>query len=125
MALQRLNATAEIARKTHALMMTTSAAKGLMEVLQTNLGPKGTIKMLVSGAGEIKMTKDGNVLLHEMQIQHPIASLIARVATSQDDITGDGTTSCVLLVGELLKQAERSILEGVYPRFIIEGVELA
>ena len=47
-------------------MLMTSAAKGLMEVLQTNLGPRGTIKMLVSGAGEIKMTKDGNVLLHEM-----------------------------------------------------------
>lgn len=125
MALQRLNATAENARKTHALMITTSAARGLMEVLQTNLGPKGTTKMLVSGAGDIKMTKDGNVLLHEMQIQHPVASLIARVATSQDDITGDGTTSCVLLVGELLKQAERSIVEGVHPRLIIEGVELA
>jgi T-complex protein 1 subunit zeta len=125
MALQRLNATAENVRKTHALMMTTSAAKGLMEVLQSNLGPKGTIKMLVSGAGDIKMTKDGNVLLHEMQIQHPVASLIARVATSQDDVTGDGTTSCVLLVGELLRQAERPIVEGTHPRIIIEGVELA
>lgn len=105
-------------------MLMTSAAKGLMEVLQTNLGPRGTIKMLVSGSGEIKMTKDGNVLLHEMQIQHPVASLIARVATSQDDITGDGTTSCVLLVGEILKQAERAILEGVHNSVVIEGIEL-
>tara|TARA_R110002050_G_scaffold155389_4_gene283348 strand:- start:488 stop:667 length:180 start_codon:yes stop_codon:yes gene_type:complete len=53
-------------------------------------------------------------------MQHPVASLIARVATSQDDITGDGTTSNVLLVGELLKQAERHIVEGVHPRVIIE-----
>ena len=47
------------------------------------------------------------MLLHEMQIQHPTASLIARAATAQDDITGDGTTSNVLIIGELLKQAER------------------
>ena len=47
-------------------------------MLKTNLGPKGTMKMLVGGAGDIKITKDGNVLLHEMQIQHPTASLIAR-----------------------------------------------
>jgi len=50
-------------------------------------GPRGTLKMLVGGAGQIKITKDGNVLLHEMQIQHPTASLIARTATAQDDIT--------------------------------------
>lgn len=67
--------------------------------------------MLVGGAGQIKITKDGNVLLHEMQIQHPTASLIARTATAQDDITGDGTTTSVLFVGELLKQAERYLAE--------------
>jgi len=83
------------------------------------------MKMLVSGAGDIKLTKDGNVLLHEMQIQHPTASLIARVATAQDDITGDGTTSNVLIIGELLKQADLYIAEGMHPRLITEGFELA
>nr|XP_051681425.1 T-complex protein 1 subunit zeta-2 isoform X8 [Oryctolagus cuniculus] len=68
---------------------------------------------LVSGAGDIKLTKDGNVLLREMQIQHPTASLIAKVATAQDDITGDGTTSNVLIIGELLKQADLYISEAV------------
>jgi len=81
--------------------------------------------MLVGGAGDIKITKDGNILLHEMQIQHPTASLIARTATAQDDITGDGTTSIVLLVGELMKQAERFIDEEVHTRFITEGYDLA
>ena len=51
------------------------------------VGPKGTLKMLVNSSGQIKLTKDGNVLLHEMQIQHPTATLIARTATAQDDIT--------------------------------------
>lgn len=74
---------------------------------------------LVSGAGDIKITKDGNVLLHEMQIQHPTASLIARASTAQDDATGDGTTSTVLLIGELLKQADIYISEGIFECFCL------
>ena len=80
---------------------------------------------MVSGAGEIKITKDGNVLLHEMQIQHPTASLIARTATAQDYVTGDGTTSSVLIIAELLKQADNYIAEGLHPRIIVEGFDLA
>ena len=57
-------------------------------VLKSNLGPRGTLKMLVGGAGQIKITKDGNVLLHEMQIQHPTAMMIARAATAMDDQVG-------------------------------------
>ncbi|CAK5092556.1 unnamed protein product [Meloidogyne enterolobii] len=101
-----LNPNAELARNTAALEMNISGAKGLQEVMKSNLGPKGTLKMLVSGSGDLKVTKDGNVLLHEMQIQHPTASLIAKACTAQNDATGDGTTSTVLLIGELLKQAE-------------------
>eukprot|EP00955_Chlamydomonas_euryale_P100102 365259-Chlamydomonas_euryale.AAC.8 len=77
--------------------MNINAAKGLYEVMKTNLGPKGTIKMLVDGAGGIKLTKDGNVLLREMQIQNPTAVMIARTAVAQDDVTGDGTTSTGVL----------------------------
>lgn len=80
---------------------------------------------LVSGAGDIKITKDGNVLLHEMQIQHPTASLIARASTAQDDMTGDGTTSTVLVIGELLKQADIYIAEGLHPRILTEGFDKA
>lgn len=80
---------------------------------------------LVSGAGDIKITKDGNVLLHEMQIQHPTASLIARASTAQDDMTGDGTTSTVLMIGELLKQADIFLSEGLHPRILTDGFDLA
>ncbi len=96
--------------------------------MERNLG--GTdccLFRLVGGAGDIKITKDGSVLLHEMviifacaaiwsvfshffffqQIQHPTAAMIARSSTSQDEITGDGTTTNVLLIGELMKQSER------------------
>merc|ERR1719515_457699 len=122
---QQVNPNAEVAGKGVAHMMNINAARGLQDVLKTNLGPKGTLKMLVSGSGDIKLTKDGNVLLHEMQIQHPTASLIARAATAQDDVTGDGTTSTVLLIGEFLKQADLYISEGLHPRIITEGFDKA
>ncbi|XP_015593062.1 T-complex protein 1 subunit zeta [Cephus cinctus] len=124
-AISLLNPKAEFARAAQALAVNISAAKGIQDVMKTNLGPKGTMKMLVSGAGDIKITKDGNVLLHEMQIQHPTASLIARASTAQDDMTGDGTTSTVLVIGELLKQADLYISEGLHPRVLTEGFDLA
>ncbi|CAG9770184.1 unnamed protein product [Ceutorhynchus assimilis] len=125
MAISLLNPKAEVARAAQALAVNISAAKGIQEVMKSNLGPKGTMKMLVSGAGDIKITKDGNILLHEMQIQHPTASLIARASTAQDDMTGDGTTSTVLLIGELLKQADIYIAEGLHPRLLAEGFDKA
>ncbi|CAL8471297.1 g10839 [Coccomyxa elongata] len=120
-----LNPKAEVMGRGAALFMNINAAKGLHDVMRSNLGPKGTIKMLVGGSGDIKLTKDGNVLLREMQIQNPTAVMIARTAVAQDDITGDGTTSTVLLIGELMKQAERYLNEGCHPRVIAEGYEHA
>lgn len=123
--LQYLNSKAELVRKAQALNLNVSAAKGLQEVLRSNLGPKGTLKMLVGGAGQIKLTKDGNVLLKEMQIQHPTAAMIARASTAQDEIVGDGTTSNVLFIGELMRQAERYLGEGVHPRVLVDGFDQA
>ena len=120
-----VNPNAEIVSKTQARAVNVAAGVGLLNVLKSNLGPRGTLKLLVGGAGQLKLTKDGLVLLKEMQIQHPTAILIARTATAQDDITGDGTTSTVLMCGELLRQADRHISEGVHPRIIVEGLEKA
>jgi len=124
-ALDQLNSSAEIVSKQAARAVNIAAATGLQNVLKTNLGPRGTLKMLVGGAGQIKLTKDGNVLLHEMQIQHPTACMVARTATAQDDVTGDGTTSTVLLCGELLKQADRYTSEGLHPRIITDSFDIA
>eukprot|EP00823_Brevimastigomonas_motovehiculus_P009245 TRINITY_DN8910_c0_g1_i1.p1 TRINITY_DN8910_c0_g1~~TRINITY_DN8910_c0_g1_i1.p1 ORF type:complete len:637 (-),score=203.94 TRINITY_DN8910_c0_g1_i1:128-2038(-) len=121
---QTISPNADTIGKANTLTMNIAAAKGLQNILKTNLGPKGTMKMLVSGAGDIKLTKDGQVLLSEMQIQHPTAAIIARTATAQDDVTGDGTTSNVLFTAELLKQSERYLAENVHPRVLAEGIEL-
>ncbi|GAV01912.1 hypothetical protein RvY_12547 [Ramazzottius varieornatus] len=124
-AIMAANPRAEVARASEALAINISAAMGVQDYLKSNLGPKGSMKMLVSGAGDIKITKDGNVLMHESQIKHPTAALIARAATAQDDVTGDGTTSIVLLIGELLKQAQVYMTEGLHPRLITEGFNAA
>ncbi len=124
-AAQLLNPKAESRRRGEALKVNIAAGEGLQDVLASNLGPTGTLKMLVDGSGGIKLTKDGSVLLKEMQIQNPTAVMIARAATAQDEITGDGTTTVVLMVGELLKQADRYIAEGLHPRVITDGFDLA
>merc|ERR1711988_1921734 len=125
-ALKMVNPTADAAtKKGQALQINTGAAKGLAEVLRSNIGPSGTMKMLVDGAGDVTLTKDGNSLLSRMQIQHPTATLIARAATAQDDMVGDGTSTAVVFIGELLKQADRYLSEGVHPRLIAEGFDIA
>jgi T-complex protein 1 subunit zeta len=125
-ALKMVNPTADAAtKKGQALAINTGAAKGLAEVLRSNIGPSGTMKMLVDGAGDVTLTKDGNSLLSRMQIQHPTATLISRAATAQDDMVGDGTSTAVVFIGELLKQAERYLGEGVHPRLIAEGIDIA
>ncbi|KFV01441.1 T-complex protein 1 subunit zeta, partial [Tauraco erythrolophus] len=80
-------------------------------------------RLLASCTSAVRLT--AQVLVFVQQIQHPTASLIAKVATAQDDITGDGTTSNVLIIGELLKQADLYISEGLHPRIVAEGFEIA
>lgn len=124
-AVELINPRAESVRRFQALQVNIAGAVGLAQVVRSNLGPRGTLKMLVDGSGNLKMTKDGKVLLTEMQIQNPTAAMIARTAVAQDEQCGDGTTSVVLLVGELLKQAERYIQEGVHSRVVSEGFDVA
>jgi len=124
-AISVLNPKAELARNAAALELNITGAFGLASVMKSNLGPKGTLKMLVSGGRDIKLTKDGNVLIHEMQIRHPTASLIAKTCTAQNDNTGDGTTSTVLLIGELLKCSEGYVNDGVHPHILTEGFAIA
>jgi len=121
-AIHRISPEADVISKHHALATNITAAKSLCAILKSNLGPKGTLKMLVGGAGQIKLTKDGYVLLSEMAIQHPTAALIARTAAAQDSATGDGSTTAVLQTGELLRQCEMLVAEDVHPRVLCDGI---
>ncbi|KAJ2494564.1 T-complex protein 1 subunit zeta, partial [Coemansia sp. RSA 2049] len=124
-AVKLANPNAEVLRRGDALAMNIQSARGLQNVLRSNLSPRGTLKLLVDGANQLMLTKDGKVLLSQMQITNPVAVMIARAATAQDDVAGDGTTGLVLLVGELLKQAAVYVEEGVHPRVITDGFDAA
>ena len=78
------------------------AARTIAEIVRTTLGPLGMSKMLVSGTGDVVITSDGATMLKEFDIQHPAAKMLVEVAKSQDNEVGDGTTTAVVLAGELL-----------------------
>ena len=101
------------------------AAKLVAETVRTTLGPKGMDKMIVDSIGDITVTNDGVTILEEMQIEHPAAKMIVEVAKTQEDEVGDGTTTAVVLAGELLKHAERLLDQEVHPTIITKGYRLA
>ena len=86
------------------------AGKVLAETVRTTLGPKGMDKMLVSSLGDVTVTNDGATIMREMEINQPAARMLVETAKKQEDIVGDGTTSVVVIAGELLAKAEE-ILE--------------
>jgi thermosome len=101
------------------------AAKMVAETVRTTLGPKGMDKMIVDSLGDVTVTNDGVTILEEMQIEHPSAKMIVEVAKTQEDEVGDGTTTAVVLAGELLKNAENLLDQEVHPTIIARGYRLA
>ncbi|UCD26153.1 MAG: TCP-1/cpn60 chaperonin family protein [Candidatus Bathyarchaeota archaeon] len=101
------------------------AAKIVAEAVKSALGPKGMDKMLVDSFGDVTITSDGRTILDEMDIQHPAAKMMVEVAKAQDDEVGDGTTTAVIIAGELLGQAEDLVNKNVHPTVIIDGYRKA
>ncbi|MFA4957189.1 MAG: thermosome subunit alpha [Candidatus Methanoperedens sp.] len=108
-----------------ALGFNISAAKAVADAVRTTLGPKGMDKMLVNPVGDIVITNDGATILREMDIKHPAAKMMVEVARTQEDKAGDGTTSVVVLAGELLSKAHALVEQGVHPTTITRGYSLA
>ncbi len=101
------------------------AAKVIAEAIRTTLGPRGMDKMLVDGLGDITITNDGAAILKEIDVEHPAAKMMVEVAKTQDDMVGDGTTTAVILAGELLKNAEELLDQNIHPTVIISGYRKA
>ena len=108
-----------------ATRMNIMAGKILAETIRTTLGPKGMDKMLVDGMGDIVVSNDGATILQEMDIAHPAAKMLVEVAKKQDNVVGDGTTTVVVLAGELLKKAEELFENGVHASTVLKGYRLA
>ena len=99
------------------------AAQIIADVLKSTLGPRGMDKMLVDSLGDITITNDGATVLDEIDVQHPAAKMMVEVAETQDDEVGDGTTTAVILAGELLKRAEGLLDQNIHPSIIIAGYQ--
>ncbi len=102
-----------------------AVAVAVASAVKTTLGPKGMDKMLVSDLGDIVITNDGATILDEMNVEHPIAKIMVDIAKTQDKEVGDGTTTVVILAGELLKAAGELVEQGIHPTTIINGYKLA
>ena len=101
------------------------AARIISEVLRSTLGPRGMDKMLIDGLGDITITNDGATILEEVDVEHPAAKMIVEVAKTQDDMVGDGTTTAVILAGELLRKAEELLEQNIHPTVIVSGYKKA
>ncbi len=102
-----------------------AAAKAVAEAVRSTLGPRGMDKMLVDSMGDVVITNDGATILKEIDIEHPAAKMVVEVAKTQDDEAGDGTTSAVVLAGELLKKSEDLIEQNVHPTIVVNGFRMA
>ena len=102
-----------------------AAAKAVAASVRSTLGPKGMDKMMIDGIGEITITNDGATILQQMDIEHPAAKMMVEIAKTQDKEVGDGTTSAVVLAGELLKNAENLLEQHIHATVIAEGYQLA
>jgi thermosome len=102
-----------------------AAARAVATAVQSTLGPKGMDKMLIDGMGDITITNDGVTILKEMDIEHPAAKMMVEIAKTQDAEVGDGTTTAVVIAGELLKNAEGLLKQKVHPTSIAEGYRMA
>ena len=102
-----------------------TAAKAVAEAVRTTLGPKGMDKMIVDSLGDVTITNDGATILDTIDVEHPAAKMMVEVAKTQDEKVGDGTTTSVILSGELLNLAEELMEQSVHPTIIFRGYRKA
>ena len=107
--------------KRDALRMNITAAKVLAGIVRTTLGPKGMDKMLTSSLGDVTVTNDGATIMREMEINQPAARMLVETAKKQEEIVGDGTTSVVVIAGELLSKAEELLDDGIATSVVVKG----
>lgn len=102
-----------------------AAARAIADAVRSTLGPRGMDKMLVDSMGDITITNDGVTILKEVDVEHPAAKMLVEVAKTQDQQCGDGTTTAVVLAGELLKRSESLLEQNIHPTVITRGFQVA
>lgn len=106
-------------------MENVKAAKAIADVIRTSLGPRAMLKMLMNPMNSIVMTNDGNAILREIVVKHPAAKTMIEISRTQDEEVGDGTTSVIILAGELLSLAQPFLEQNIHPTVIVAGYRQA
>jgi len=101
------------------------AARVIAEAVKSTLGPRGMDKMLIDSLGDMTITNDGAAILDEIDVEHPVAKMMVEVAKTQDKEVGDGTTTAVVLAGELLRKAEELLEQNIHPSILVSGYRKA
>ncbi len=102
-----------------------AAAMAIAEIIKSSLGPKGMSKLLVDNLGDITISNDGKTILDEIEVEHPAAKMMVEIAKTQYNKVGDGTSTSVILAGELLKKAQSLLDQDIHPNIIFHGYRLA
>lgn len=103
-----------------------AAARAVADIIRTTLGPRSMLKMLLDPMGSIVITNDGNCILREVDVSHPTAKSMIELSRAQDEEVGDGTTSVIILAGEVMVQAEPFLREqSMHPTIIVQGYHKA
>ncbi|KAG0004868.1 T-complex protein 1 subunit gamma [Entomortierella chlamydospora] len=102
-----------------------TAAKTVADIIRTCLGPRSMLKMLLDPMGGVVLTNDGNAILREVEVAHPAAKSMIELARTQDEEVGDGTTSVIILAGEILAQALPQLERNIHPIVIIAALKQA
>lgn len=97
------------------------AAKAVADIIRTTLGPRSMLKMLLDPMGGIVMTNDGNCILREVDVSHPAAKSMIELSRAQDEEVGDGTTSVIILSGEILALSQPLLERNFHPTVIVSG----
>lgn len=103
-----------------------TAAKAVSDVIRTCLGPKAMLKMLLDPMGGLVLTNDGHAILREIDVAHPAAKSMLELSRTQDEEVGDGTTTVIILAGEILTQCAPYLIEkNIHPVIIIQALKRA
>ena len=104
-----------------AQMSNIKAGIAVADIIKTTLGPKSMLKMLMDPMGGIVLTNDGNAILREIDVQHPAAKSLIELSRAQDEEVGDGTTSVIIMTGEVLRLSEQFLRKSIHPTVVVKG----
>ncbi|ABZ84985.1 thermosome subunit [Heliomicrobium modesticaldum Ice1] len=123
MSVKQVSNNTEVDERLAALMTNANAVRAIASAVEGTLGPKGLDTMLVDKFGDVVITNDGVTILQLMEVNHPAARMLIKMAKAQQSEIGDGTTTATVLAGSLISEGVNQVTKGVPVSRVIEGLK--